>query len=493
MWVLIAVGLLAGLITGVSPCVLPVLPVVFFAGGTARGALAGEGHLRRPAMIILGLVASFSVFTLLGSALLTAVGLPADFLRWAGLVVLVLVGLGLLFPALQRTLERPFQRLPQVFTRRVSVGSRGRFGGNAFVLGLGVGTLYVPCAGPVLAAISIAGTSGHLSGGIAVLTVAFSVGVAVPLFAFALAGAGISHRLSAYRRHSRAFRIAGGMVMVSLAVALTFNLTDALQRAVPSYTQALQNSVEDNQAARSALAGLDQAAQLPQPPSIGLSAPGPTGSAGPTNTAGTTSRAGTALGPTAHALVPAQEVALPATGPVVRCVSHAATLANCGPAPQIIGIQAWLNTPQNQPLTLTQLRGKVVLVNFWTFSCINCQRTLPYLKAWYAAYHSSGLEIIAVHTPEFSFEHELGNVRDAVTSDGITYPVALDNTSATWQNYHNGYWPAEYLIDRQGVIRHLVAGEGGYADSERLIRALLRAANPGATLPAPTNPAVPAG
>ena len=489
MWVLIALGLVAGLITGVSPCVLPVLPVVFFAGGTPRGASGEARRVRRPAMIILGLVVGFSVLTLLGSALLSAIGLPQAFLRWAGLGVLVLVGLGLLFPPLEQALTRPFQRLPKAFTGR-AVGGLGRFGGNAFILGLGVGTLYVPCAGPVLAAISIAGTTGYVSGGIAALTVAFSIGVSVPLFAIALAGGGISRRLASYRRRSNAFRIAGGMVMVLLAVALTFNLTDALQRAVPSYTQALQDRVEDNQAARVALAGLQQPAQQQQQASRGSAVSSSTEPVLPPSTARTPPIAG----PTILSAAPAgHEVATPAAGPVVACVSHATALANCGPAPQIIGIQSWLNTPQNQPLSLAQLRGKVVLVNFWTFSCINCQRTLPYLKAWYSTYQKYGLQIIAVHTPEFSFEHELGNVRDAVTSDGITYPVALDNTSATWRNYHNAYWPAEYLLDGHGVIRHLVAGEGGYTDSERLIRSLLRAAHPGLTLPAPTNPAVPAG
>lgn len=481
MWVLLAIGLLAGLITGVSPCVLPVLPVVFFAGGSPQNESGNAGRLRRPTMIILGLVVSFSVFTLLGSALLSAIGLPADFLRWAGLAILVLVGLGLLFPPLQRVLERPFQRLPKAFTGNVVGGHQRRFGGNAFVLGLGVGTLYVPCAGPVLAAISIAGSSRHVSGGVAVLTVAFSVGVAVPLFAFAVAGGGISRRLSAYRRRSSAFRIAGGLVMVLLAFALTFNLTDVLQRAVPSYTQALQNSVEDNSAARAALAGLDQPARDRHLLPAGRPTPTSTSSVVPPSPA------------PAPAPAPAQQVVMPASGPVVPCVSHATTLANCGPAPQIVGIQSWLNTPQDQPVTLAQLRGKVVLVDFWTFSCINCQRTLPYLKAWYSAYHASGLQIIAVHTPEFSYEHVLGNVRDAVSSNGITYPVALDNTSATWRNYHNSYWPAQYLVDAQGVIRHLVAGEGGYADSERIIRLLLRSANPGVALPAPTNPAIPAG
>lgn len=481
MWVLMAVGLVAGLITGVSPCVLPVLPVVFFAGDTTSGPAGTVHRLRRPVLIVLGLVAGFSVFTLLGSAVLTALRLPDDFLRWAGLVVLVLVGLGLIFPPLERTLQRPFHQLPKAFSGNSAVAGPGRFGGNAFVLGLGVGTLYVPCAGPVLAAISVAGSTGHLSVRIAFLTVAFSVGVGVPLFLFALAGGRLSRRLSVYRSHGNLFRVIGGTVMVLLAFALTFNLTDGLQRAVPSYTQALQLRVEDNPAARAALAGLDGPAPIAAAP----------GSVSTTAAVPATPLPTSALSSSAAA--PAEVAAPAATEPVVGCVSAATTLANCGPAPAIVGIQSWLNTSGLQPLSLAQLRGKVVLVNFWTFSCINCQRTLPFLKAWYSTYHSSGLEIIAVHTPEFSYEHDLGNVRDAVADDGITYPVALDNSSATWRNFHNSYWPAEYLVDGQGAIRHLVAGEGGYVDSERLIRSLLRAADPGVVLPAPTDPAVPAG
>lgn len=479
MLLLIAIGVLAGLITGVSPCVLPVLPILFFAGGS--GASTGQAvPLRRPTMIIVGVVTGFAVFTLLGSALLTALGLPEGFLRWAGLVVLVLIGLGLLIPPLGSVLQRPFQRLPRAFSRHQPGGQPGRFGGNAFVLGLGVGTLYIPCAGPVLAAISIAGVGGHISGGVVVLTLAFSVGAGAALFVFAVAGSGIARRIASYRRRATAFRMTGATVMILLAIAISLDLTDGLQRAVPAYTQALQAGIEDNPAARAALAGLDR--QGTSQPSI------PAGS--PSSVTATGVATGT--GPSTAPLAPAAGAVLPAPGPVVTCVSHATTLANCGPAPRIVGIQSWLNTPQDEPLTLAQLRGKVVLVNFWTFSCINCQRTLPFLTAWYAAYHSSGFEIIAVHTPEFAYEHELGNVRDAVHGDGITYPVALDNTSATWRSYHNAYWPAQYLTDSQGVIRHLVAGEGGYADSERLIRLLLRAAHPGIVLPAPTDPAVPA-
>ncbi|MET3805885.1 cytochrome c biogenesis protein CcdA/thiol-disulfide isomerase/thioredoxin [Nakamurella sp. UYEF19] len=479
MLLLIAIGLLAGVITGVSPCVLPVLPVLFFAGGSTQVEPGRKrAGLRRSALVIAGVVVSFSVLTLLGTTILRAVGLPLDFLRWAGLVVLVLVGLGLIFPRLEDRLQRPFRNLPKAFSRNDSRR------GSGFVLGLAVGTLYVPCAGPVLAAISIAGSSGQISGGIAALTIAFSVGVAIPLFAFAMAGAGISQRLAAFRRRSRNFRVAGGTVMVLLAVALTFDLTDGLQRIVPAYTQALQDEVENNPAAQQALAGLTART----PTLAATPAPAPA-----TRTASTQPPASGTAPTQAPASGAAPSRAARASGPVVTCVSHATTLANCGRAPQFTGISTWLNTPQDRPVTLASMSGHVVLVNFWTFSCINCQRALPYVKAWYARYHASGLDIVGIHTPEFSYEHELGNVRDAVGSDGVLYPVGLDNSSATWRAYDNSYWPAEYLVDAQGVLRHVVYGEGGYADSEALIRALLRSQNPAVVLPPPTDPAVPVG
>ena len=148
-----------------------------------------------------------------------------------------------------------------------------------------------------------------------------------------------------------------------------------------------------------------------------------------------------------------------------------------GAAPEFSGIEAWLNTPGEQPLTLRQLRGKVVLVDFWTYSCINCIRTLPHLRAWYAAYHRAGLEIVGVHTPEFAFEHVRGNVSQATEDLHVTWPVALDNRYKTWDAYSNQYWPAEYLVDRLGRVREAHFGEGEYGATEQAIRSLL-AANP---------------
>lgn len=481
MWTLLSIGLLAGLIAGISPCVLPVLPVLFFAGGSGPvqpTASVGSRTRRRPLIIVLGVVVSFSMLTLLGTVVLRALHLPPDLLRWAALAAVAAIGLGPLLPRLEEALQVPFRRLPQGLTTKVRLPT-GDSGGSALLLGLGLGALFVPCAGPVLAAISIAGTTGRVSGSIAALTLAFAVGVAVPMLVFASAGAGLARRLGAFRRHQARFRVAGGLTMVLLALALSFNLTDGLQRTMPDYTQALQDGAENNPAARAALR------EATQDGAVGTAAGHPV----PTVTASAGQSSVSPVVPPAAA----SGTAAAATGPVVECRSQAKELANCGRAPAFSGIESWLNTDNGQPIDLTQQVGSVVLVNFWTFSCINCQRALPFINSWYARYRASGLQVIGIHTPEFAYEHDRGNVADAVANDGIKYPVALDNSSATWRAYSNSYWPAAYLIDSRQVIRHVSFGEGGYAESEQLIRTLLRNARPGATLPPPTDPAVPIG
>lgn len=481
MLLLIVIGFVAGGITGVSPCMLPMLPMVFIGGiagapksdsgdaggvdpGPIRTGLNIRGWQRRPILIIAGLVVSFSLFTLTGSALLSALDLPQDFLRWAGLTILVVVGLAMVIPRLELLLQRPFQRLPKF---------GGRSGGNAFVLGLGLGTLYVPCAGPVLAAISIAGITGHFSGSVVALTLAFAVGAAIPLFFVARAGQRLSRLASLSRSRARRLRMAGGTVMVLLAVALAFSITDGLQRSVPCYTQALQNQVENNSLARGALAELNGPAKQK---AVAPSRQGTASSSARSSSPSTTDRER----PPAVAM---------ATGPVVTCRSQSEVLANCGPTAEISGVASWLNTSSGYPTTIAALRGKVVLVDFWTYSCINCQRSLPFIEAWYTRYQVSGLEVIGIHTPEFAFEHVAGNVATAIADQKVNFPVALDNSSTTWQNFHNAYWPAEYLIDARGVLRHIADGEGGYATSEALIRQLLSAAHPGILLPTPIDPA----
>ncbi|MER5876216.1 cytochrome c biogenesis protein DipZ [Streptomyces sp. NPDC001910] len=461
MLTLILIGLLGGLITAVSPCILPVLPVVFLAGGTesdteaeaddgneaegrsrAPGTAETDGpgdtlvapvlrkraprRNRRPYAVVTGLVISFSFFALLGVTLISALGLPDDILRYVGLALLVMIGLGLIFPRVESLLEKPFARIPQ---RQVNKE------GSAFVLGVGLGLLYVPCAGPVLAAITVAGARGTISADIVALTVSFAVGTAIPLLAFALAGRRVSARVAAFRTRARKLRIGAGVLMIVLACALAFNVTDAIQRALPNYTAAAQRKVEDSDTARQKLSGLYDNSN--------------------------------------------KELA--------RCEDGVDELRSCGPAPAVAGISKWLNTPAGQPVTLKSLHGKVVLIDFWTYSCINCQRSLPHVKAWERAYKDSGLQIIGVHAPEFAFEKDAGNVADQTRKMGITYPVALDNKLTTWNNYRNRFWPAKYLIDAQGTVRYFKFGEGKYDQTENLIRRLLKQANPAVQLPPATH------
>lgn len=433
------IGFLGGLITGISPCILPVLPVVLLSGASGS---RGLGSTARPYLVIAGLVCSFSVATLIGSALLTALHLPQDAIRWAALVVLVLIGLGLIFPPLQHLIERPFAHLPQP-----QIGP----GADGFGLGLTLGALYVPCAGPVLAAIVVAGGTQSIGAGTLVLTGTFALGNAVPLLAFALAGRRVAERVAAFRRRQRVIQVAGGIVMVVLAVALVFNLPAMLQRAIPDYTTAMQSKIGADDIQRALKAGT----ATPPPPGAG----------------------GLQLSPSGGSI----------NGALTDCMDGATQLQQCGPAPAIGGISGWLNTPDGKPLDPAAVRGKVVLIDFWAYSCINCQRAIPHVIDWYNRYHDAGFVAIGVHTPEYAFERVPANVASGAAALHIPYPVALDNGYTAWNNYQNLYWPAEYLIDANGAVRHTKFGEGDYDGTEKLIRQLLVDAHPDARLPGPTH------
>jgi cytochrome c biogenesis protein CcdA/thiol-disulfide isomerase/thioredoxin len=410
MVVLLGIGFLAGVITAVSPCVLPVLPIVLAGGATGRG--------RRPFAIIAGLVASFTVFTLAASALLSALGLPQDLLRNLAIAMLFVLAATLLFPRVGFLLERPFAFM----TRR-----RGGDLGGGFALGVSLGLVFVPCAGPVLGTITTQSAQHRIGLDTVLLMLAYAVGVAVPMLLVALGG---RRAAGGMRAQSQNFRRAMGVLLAGAAFAIVFNVARPLQTALGGYTTALQKHVEDTSLARKHLDALKGG--------------------------------GSAF---AAAAAKAPKSALP----------------NLGRAPEFIGISHWLNTPAGRAVSLASLRGKVVLVDFWTYSCINCIRTMPHLRAWYAAYHKDGLEIVGVHTPEFAFEHVLGNVRQAVHDFHVTWPVALDNGYQTWTVYSNQYWPAEYLIDKAGRVRHVNFGEGDYGATEQAIRSLL--AETGASLP----------
>ena len=423
---LIAIGIVAGLIAGISPCILPVLPVVLVAGATPAGVESKRRINLRPIAVIAGLVLSFSAFTLLGSALLSAIGLPQDFLRDGGLVILGLVGLGLLVPRLGEILERPFARL----SRRLPLGAT-----SGFVLGLGLGALFVPCAGPVLAAITAVGAMRRFGIDAVALTLAFSVGAGLPLLLVAIAGDRLVERVRSLRRRAPTIRRVGGVVLIGLTIAMAANLTDGIQRVVPGYTNRLQNAIEGSSFAK-------------------------------TNLSAVTGEAAGTFG---------------------QCVPDSPLLARCGIAPGFRDVTAWLYTPHGSPLTIAKLRGRVVLIDFWTYSCINCQRSLPHVEAWYRRYAHDGLVVVGVHTPEFAFEHVVSNVAAAARQLGVDYPIAIDNGYGTWDAYKNNYWPAEYLIDATGELRHVAFGEGDYSGTETLIRNLLASAHPGLRLPTRTD------
>lgn len=469
------VGLLGGFITGISPCILPVLPVIFFAGG-AQGAridsretaqqtaIKGlnftpqslainslaisntatntpqkvtepapkiQTHTKtispwRPYMVVLGLVLSFTTMTLLVSTIVNLLGLPADFFHWAGIILLTTIGLAMIFPRLMAALEKPFAIFAKAGNRKHT--------DNGFLLGLVLGVAYVPCAGPVLAAVSVAGTTGEIGADTIILAVSFSIGTALPLIFFALAGRKITERIAAFRARQHLIRIISGICLIALSLGLIFNIPAAIQRALPDWTAPL------NEHTNTLLNGNEQRGEKK-------------------NTKDTLE--------------------------TPSCLPGSPALGECGPFPKIAGIHAWFNTPNNQPLTETDLKGKVVLVDFWAYSCINCQRTLPHLQKLHDTYKDAGLILVGVHAPEYAFEREPENIKHAADEFGLTYPIAADSDLTTWKNFDNHYWPAHYISDHQGHLRAFSYGEGGNATTEKHIRTLLTDANPTVQLPTP--------
>ena len=428
MLTLLVVGLVSGLVTAISPCVLPVLPVVL-----TTSAQQGSPSARRAFVVVGGLVTSFAVLTLLGGALLSLLHLPADLLRWTGVAILAMVGLGLLWPRVGQLLEAPFVR-----TRMPRLNRDG----NGFVLGLGLGLVFVPCAGPILASITVLAATAQIGWGLVLLTLAFSLGIAVPLLGFALAGNQILARVKAVRERTQLMRGLAGGVMVATALVIAVNLAEPLQRLTPTWLAGVSDRIQNDGAVRAQLDAL--------------------GGRSATETK-------------------------PGTFTFDECAADPSVLADCGAAPELTGITGWLNS---DPLTLQELRGKVVLLDFWTYSCINCQRTLPSLERWASAYADDGLVVLGVHSPEFAFEKVPANVEDNAARLGVDYPIAQDNDFETWRAYAQRFWPAHYLIDRTGTVRQVHYGEGAYDETEAAIRTLLGAdgsSPPSATVPAPSS------
>jgi cytochrome c biogenesis protein CcdA/thiol-disulfide isomerase/thioredoxin len=420
---LLVIAFLGGLITGLSPCIVPVLPVVV-AGGSAGTSRA------RPYLIIAGLVVSFSLAVLVGSTVLSALGLPQNFLMWLGIGLLLALAVGLMIPKVGELIERPFNRLGS---------TRYADSGGGFVLGLSLGLVFVPCAGPVLAAISAAAGNHRVDASTFFVTIFYAAGATLPLLVFAVLAQRAATGWKKVREHLPVIRKVAGAVLAVTTLAIAFGVLDPLQRAVPGYTAALENRIESNAAIANQLHALS--------------------------------------GEKANTLAQKQAAAAKV---------GTSSLPRLAKAPNFTGIVTWLNTPGDQPLSLAQLKGKVVLIDFWTYSCINCQRSLPHVESWYNKYKKDGLVVVGVHTPEFAFEHVVSNVRSEAGTLGVDYPIAVDNNYGTWDAYSNQYWPAEYLIDPSGEVRAYDFGEGGYGTMESNIRQLLTA-NGATHLPAPTD------
>jgi cytochrome c biogenesis protein CcdA/thiol-disulfide isomerase/thioredoxin len=406
--------------------VLVLVPIAFAAGVITAFTpcilpvlpivLAGgsTGTSRRPYAIVGGLVATFTAFLLAGAWLWGLIGIDEKHQLQIGAALLLVLALVLVVPKLGELLERPF-----LFLTRRRAGDLG----GGFLLGASLGLVFVPCGGPVLATLTANAATDRVGGWIAIIAIAYALGAALPMLMIARG----SRRLTtSFRQHAQAIRIAGGAVMAVAAVVIYNGWAEDLQTKLPGYAKWAQDLVEGNSTAKEKL---DRLAGKTKPVFV-------------------------------------------ARGEQLASRLDSVPLKDYGAAPDVEDISAWINTPA---LSLGNLHGKVVLVDFWTYSCINCLRTLPYLKRWDERYRSEGLVILGVHTPEFAFEHDLGNVRVAVRRLGVGYPVALDNEFGTWKAYGNNYWPAHYLVDQSGRVREIHIGEGDYEETEHNIRLLLEA------------------
>jgi cytochrome c biogenesis protein CcdA/thiol-disulfide isomerase/thioredoxin len=431
---LILIAFVVGVITAFTPCVLPVLPIILASGGTAD-------NRRRPYAIIAGLVTSFTLFTLAGTWIWSQLHISAKYQIRIGVAVLLLASLTLIVPRVGELLERPFRFL----TRRRA----GDLGGG-FLLGASLGLVFVPCAGILLGAVITNVGTDRVSFESALVLIAFAVGTALPLL---LVAQGSRRVTTSFRAHAQTVRVAAGILMAAAAVVIYKGWLEDLQTKVPTWTLTAERWLLHGETAKKELSSLQHRKSE------------------------------------ATRFATAQPTRLPALEVASKQVKVA--LNDYGSAPDFTGVSQWLNT---DALSLDALRGKVVLIDFWTYSCINCLRTLPHLEKWDKQYRSKGLVIVGVHTPEFAFEHDVGNVRAAVEKLGVRYPVALDNDYKTWNAYSNEFWPAEYLLDQEGRVRHIHYGEGEYEKTEQDIRLLLRAGG-SAALPTPVreHDATPAG
>lgn len=415
MILLVAFSFLAGIVTVLSPCILPVLPIILTS--TIGGQNIGKS---RPLGVVIGFVLSFTFFTLFLSTIVRLSGISADNLRIFSIIVIAGFGLSLLAPQFQALVERLFSKLSAFLPNNQN---KSGFGGG-LLIGLSIGLLWTPCVGPILASVISLAITGTVSFDAFLITLAYSLGTAIPMFLIMLGGQNVLRRVPLLLSNLSLIQKLFGVLMIVTAIGIFFNIDRKFQTFIlnkfPMYGTGL-TKFEDNEAVRNAL-----------------------------NKGGA-------------------EMKKEAVGKPMFNLLEPKGLQ----APEIIPGGVWFNS---KPLTLAELRGKVVIIDFWTYSCINCQRTLPYLRNWNEKYKDKGLVIIGVHSPEFEFEKNEKNVAQAIDDFDLTYPIVQDNNFATWRAYNNRYWPAKYFIDAEGYVRYHHFGEGAYDESEEVIQELLQEA-----------------
>lgn len=407
MLLLLFFAFISGFITILAPCVWPLLPIIL------SSSIAGRNH-KRPLGITLGIMLSFAVFTLTISYLVMLFHFDPNILRFFAVLVIGFLGLTMIVPPLSQFTEGIISIISSRFSQ---TGNRSGFWGG-LITGLSLGIVWSPCAGPILASIAALSISGKVTNLAILVTLAYVIGVGIPLFFFAYAGQQVIAKTRFISKYTAKIQQLFGVVMIFTAIAIYTNFDKVIQLKLlnlfPAYTQVLTQfeNQKDIEKQLEILKGKTENTNM---------------------------------------------------------------FDSFGRAPEFGGNIKWLNLPDGkQELTMQELRGKVVLVDFWTYTCINCIRTLPFVTSWYEKYKDKGFIVIGVHTPEFEFEKNTQNVENAIKQYNIHYPVVLDNNYDIWNSYANHYWPAEYLIDAKGKIRRTHFGEGEYDQTEMAIKDLLK-------------------
>ncbi|SAL83776.1 cytochrome c biogenesis protein transmembrane region [Caballeronia arvi] len=426
---LIVLAYLGGALTILSPCILPVLPFVF--------ARADQPFVKSGLPLLAGMGLTFAAVATLAAVGGGWVTQANQYGRWAAIVLLAVFGLTLLLPKFADRVMHPLVSAGNRLTAFAQRGDGKPGMGGSFVLGIATGLLWAPCAGPILGLVLTGAALNGASVGTTLLLIAYAAGAATSLAIALLIGGRVFTAMKRSLGAGEWVRRGIGAAMLAGVAAIALGLdTGVLARVSTVATSGIEQHLVDrlsnrNDGAMMMSANTQKQAQTDAPAMMRASTEPP----------------------------------------------KAATLPVEGALPPLDGAVVWLNSP---PLTKEALRGKVVLIDVWTYSCINCLRTLPYLKSWAQKYRDQGLVVIGVHAPEFAFERNVDNVKQAVHDLGIDYPVAIDNNFAIWRALNNQYWPAHYFIDAQGNIRYHHFGEGDYAHSEHVIQELLAEAGHGA-------------